>query len=189
MSTSNADNIEITIERTPNPNTVKLVANRKLLSSGAINFTDQKSATSSPLATRLFAIQGVKGVMFGTDFVSVTKSDESDWKDLHRAVVEAITDHLRKGLPVCDATGAVGCACGGDGDVVQQIRSILEKEIRPALAADGGDITFEGYENGVLRVKLRGACSGCPHAAATLRMGVEAHLRKKIPQIRQVVSV
>jgi Fe-S cluster biogenesis protein NfuA len=181
--------ISISLEWTPNPNTIKLLTNRTLLPSGAVNFTSADAAAPSQLARRLFDVSGVVGVMLGTNFVTLTKSDEGDWIELHQASVNVLNDHLSRGLPVYEGELPEAPAATDASQEVQLILSILDGEIRPAVAMDGGDITFERYEDGVLYLHMKGSCSGCPSSTATLRMGIEARLREVIPQLREVVSV
>jgi Fe-S cluster biogenesis protein NfuA len=185
----NNETVTISLEWTPNPNTIKLLTNRELLPRGAVNFTSVDAAGASPLAKRLFGIEAVTGVMLGTNFVTLTKSEEGDWIELHRLAVEILTDHLSKKLPVYEGELAEAHAGGGDDtEDVRLIKQILDSDIRPAVAMDGGDITFERYEDGVLFLHMKGSCQGCPSSTATLRMGIETRLREAIPSLREVVS-
>lgn len=181
--------ITISLEWTPNPNTIKLLTSRQLIPKGAVNFTDIEAAAPSPLGQRLLKINGVTGVMIGTNFVTLTKSEDGDWIELHRSAVETLNDHLAKDLPVYEGEIPEAPKNENDSEEVQVIRSILDSEIRPAVAMDGGDITFERYEDGVLYLHMKGACSGCPSSTATLRMGIETRLREAVPSLREVVSV
>lgn len=191
MNTQNAQEmIEVSLEFTPNPNTLKYVVNRTLLESGAANFPTKESAERSPLAKRLFAVLGVSGVMVGRNFVTVTKGNEGDWEGLNRGVNDILKDHLSKNLPVVDETLVTSGPTGqGTGVIEDKIREILDREIRPAVAMDGGDITFEKFENGVVYLYLQGSCSGCPSSTATLKMGIENRLKEAIPEVQEVVSV
>jgi Fe-S cluster biogenesis protein NfuA len=181
--------ITISLEWTPNPNTIKLLTSRQLIPKGAVNFVNLEAAAPSPLGKRLLGINGVVGVMIGTNFVTLTKSEEGDWIELHRAAVETLNDHLSKGLVVYEGEVPEAPRNENETEEVQTIRSILDAEIRPAVAMDGGDITFERYEEGVLYLHMKGACSGCPSSTATLRMGIETRLREAVPSLREVVSV
>jgi Fe-S cluster biogenesis protein NfuA len=184
------ETVTISLEWTPNPNTIKLLTNRELLPRGAVNFTSGDAAGASPLAKRLFGIEAVTGVMLGTNFVTLTKSEEGDWIELHRQAVEILTDHLAKKLPIYE--GNIEEAYSGDAndsEDVRIIKQILDTDIRPAVAMDGGDITFDRYEDGVLFLHMKGACSGCPSSTATLRMGIEARLRESLPALKEVVSI
>lgn len=183
-------NFDISLEFTPNPNTLKYVLNRELLERGAANFPNAAAAERSPLAKRLFKVSGVVGVMIGRDFVTVTKGAEGDWDTLNRGVNDVLVDHLTKGLPVVDESFfEKSQSSASDSEVENKIREILDNEIRPAVAMDGGDITFEKYENGVVYLYLQGACSGCPSSTMTLKMGIENRLKQVIPEVVEVVSV
>jgi Fe-S cluster biogenesis protein NfuA len=185
--------VNIQLEWTPNPSTLKYVVDTALLPRGAMNFVSKDvAAEKSPLAQRLFDIKGVMAVMLGTNFVTVTKGDEGEWDELNDGVMNAIDAHLTGGGVVVDpkvleAWQAEVPASGGD--IEARIREILEVEIRPAVAMDGGDITLDRYENGVVYVHMQGSCSGCPSSTATLRMGIETRLREAIPGIVEVVPV
>ncbi|MEW6055957.1 MAG: NifU family protein [Bdellovibrionota bacterium] len=190
-ATQNAnDRIDIGLEFTPNPNTLKYVVNRVLLESGAANFPNRQSAEKSLLAKRLFDVLGVAGVMIGRNFVTITKGQEGDWESLNKGVSEVLKDHLIQGLSIVDASFNGAAPTGqGDGSIENKIREILDRDIRPAVAMDGGDITFERYENGVVYLALQGSCSGCPSSTATLKMGIETRLKEAIPEVQEVVSV
>jgi len=185
------EKIFISLDFTPNPNTLKYQVNQELLSHGSLNVRSEKEAKlKSPLAFELFQIKGMSGVMLGRDFITITKSEESDWDAIHREVSEVITEHLanKKLIIYPEALNYLEHQ-GGDSEVEQKIKSILDHEIRPAVAMDGGDITFEKYENGIVYLYLQGACSGCPSSAATLKMGIEARLKEIIPEIQEVVAI
>ena len=185
--------VTIQLEWTPNPSTLKYVVDTALLPRGAMNFTTRELADEkSPLASKLFGIKGVHGVMLGTNFVTVTKGDEGEWDELNDGVMTTIDAHLTGGGVVVDPQVLADWANQGPasgGDIEARIREILEVEIRPAVAMDGGDITLDRYENGVVYVHMQGSCSGCPSSTATLRMGIEARLREAIPDIVEVVPV
>ena len=188
---SNApERLDISLEFTPNPNTLKYVVNRTLLERGAANFPNVASAEKSALAKRLFGVSGVAGVMIGKNFVTVTKGNDGDWEGLNRGVNEILNDHLSKGLSIIDEAALTSGPTGqGTGEIENKIRAILDAEIRPAVAMDGGDITFEKFENGVVYLYLQGSCSGCPSSTATLKMGIENRLKEAIPEVVEVVSV
>jgi Fe-S cluster biogenesis protein NfuA len=186
------ERIDISLEFTPNPNTLKYVVNRTLLERGAANFPNIESTERSPLAKRLFGIVGVAGVMVGKNFITVTKGEDGDWESLNRGVNEILKDHLEKGLTIVDeqlTSAAAGPTGQGTGAIEDKIRAILDAEIRPAVAMDGGDITFEKFENGTVYLYLQGSCSGCPSSTATLKMGIENRLKEAIPEVQEVVSV
>ena len=186
--------IEIFAEVTPNPNTLKFNVNRRLLESGSVDFPDAGKAKHSPLASALFQITHVIGVLVGTDFITVTKAPSADWSALAPPVVE----HIRRALNSDEkfasedshaSSGSKSSSNPQDLEIEKKIREILDNEIRPAVAMDGGDITFYGYENGVVTLHLQGSCSTCPSSIMTLKMGVENRLRSLIPQVKEVIQV
>lgn len=183
--------VYVSLEFTPNPNTLKYSVNRQLLDSGAVNLPRRQDAEAkSPLGLRLFEIPGIVGVMIGRDFVTVTKSEEGDWDVVHKNTSSIIERHLTDGLPVVNADALAQPAHkGGDSQVEQRIRAILDAEVRPAVAMDGGDITFDRYQDGVVYLYMQGSCSGCPSSTATLKMGIETRLKQEIPEIVEVVAV
>ena len=184
--------LEISAEMTPNPNTLKFNVNRVLVPSGSLNFPDRQSAKGSLIAERLFGIESVLGVMAGASFITVTKNPEVHWQ----TIVEEITRTIRAVLESGDPLFAQGApsptppsGTGSNGDIERRIREVLDNEIRPAVAMDGGDITFHGYENGVVTLHLQGSCSACPSSVMTLKMGVENRLKALIPEVREVIQV
>ena len=188
------NNFQINAEVTPNPNTLKFNVGRVLVESGSLNFPDKEKAKGVLLAESLFNIDNVLGVMVGTDFVTVTKRPESGWQTMAQPIIEKLKSLLSSGKALVPdgATASHGTAEGhaaGGGEVERKIREILDTEIRPAVAMDGGDITFYGYENGVVTLHLQGSCSHCPSSIMTLKMGVENRLKSLIPEIREVVQV
>ncbi len=182
----------IETETTPNPATLKFLPGRAVMEQGTANFTDADAATRSPLATRLFALDGVTGVFFGADFVSVSKDDGASWAQLKPAALGAIMEHFTSGqalltraeAPVPDVESD-----DEDGEVVAQIKELLETRVRPAVAQDGGDIVFEAYADGVVFLQMHGSCSGCPSSTATLKAGIENMLRHYIPEVVEVRAV
>ncbi|WNG39817.1 NifU family protein [Archangium violaceum] len=184
--------VNIQLEWTPNPSTLKYVVDRRLVSSGAVNVTSKQAAEEkSPLAVKLMDIKGVTAVMVGSNFVTVTKGDEGEWDELNDAVMATLDEHLSAGLPSVneEAIAAARVAAGASGSVETRIQEILDAEIRPAVAQDGGDITLDRFEEGIVYLHMRGACSGCPSSTATLKMGIESRLRELIPEVSEVVSV
>jgi len=176
-------------ERTPNPNSIMWVVGRPVLDGMAsAHFSEAPSPDVSPLAARLFAIDGVSVVFFASNFVTVTKREEADWGELAEPVAEAIEAGLTSGQPALGPAFAEQ-AEGGESGVVERIRDILEREVRPAVAMDGGDIVFAGFRNGIVEVHLHGSCSGCPSSAQTLKMGIEARLREAVPEVLGVVAL
>jgi Fe-S cluster biogenesis protein NfuA len=183
----------IQTESTPNPATLKFLPGQSVLDAGTADFPNAEAATSSPLARRVFAVDGVTGVFFGTDFVTVTKAEGVDWAHVKPAILGAIMEHYQSGAPVMDngATGEAGHTAhdGPDGDIVRQIKELLDTRVRPAVAQDGGDITFHGFDRGVVYLHMKGACAGCPSSTLTLKMGIENLLRHYIPEVTEVRPV
>lgn len=181
----------IQTEVTPNPATLKFLPGQVVMNAGTANFTTSDEATVSPLATSLFALDGVTGVFLGTDFVTVTKDAERDWEALKPFVLSAIMDHFTSGQPVI--VGNVGAETGAvspeDDEVTAQIKELIETRVRPAVAQDGGDIIFRAYEDGVVYLHMQGACSGCPSSTMTLRHGIENMLRYYVPEVTEVRPV
>ena len=180
----------IQTEATPNPSTLKFLPGKPVLESGTMEFRDREAAVQSPLASKLFDIAGVTGVFYGSDFVAVTK-DQSDWQHLKPAILGAIMEHYVSGAPlVADGAGADEVADEffdeSDADTVATIKELLETRIRPAVAGDGGDITFRGFRDGVVYLDMKGACSGCPSSTATLQHGIQNLLKHFLPDIVEV---
>lgn len=181
--------VNIQLEWTPNPNTLKYVVDRQLLPVGAVNFTEPgKAEELSPLAKKLFDVKGVVAVMIGTQFVTVTKGDEGEWDELNDGVMQALDSHLSAGEPIMSAEWKPATVEGG-GDVEQRIRAILDAEIRPAVAQDGGDVLLDRFEAGIAYLHMQGSCAGCPSSTMTLKMGIESRLRELVPEVQEVVSV
>ena len=179
----------IQTEATPNPATLKFIPGRPVLDEGAIEFRDQAESEGSPLAARLFEIEGVRGVFLGSDFISVTKGD-GEWQHLKPAILGAIMEHYLSGEAIT-AGGAPEADekeffAPEDEETVKTIKELLDTRVRPAVAQDGGDITFQGYRDGVVFLHMRGACAGCPSSTATLRHGIENLLRHFIPEVQEV---
>jgi Fe-S cluster biogenesis protein NfuA len=186
--------VNIQLEWTPNPSTLKYVVDRRLLSSGAVNLTSVQAAQEkSPLGFKLMGIQGVTAVMVGSNFVTVTKGDEGEWDELNDAVMATLDEHLGAGLPAVNeeaiAASRTQVGAGEGGSVEARIQDILDAEIRPAVAQDGGDITLDRFEEGIVYLHMKGSCAGCPSSTATLKMGIETRLRELIPEVTEVVSV
>ncbi len=188
----------IQTEETPNPATLKFLPGCPVTGGAPLDFSQAESAGRSPLAQRLFAEDGVTAVFLGSDFVTVTKRADKAWTVLKPVIVSAIMEHFVTGRPVLlESEGGGcghGCGCGGGGtdeddDIVFQIKELLEQRVRPAVAQDGGDITFERYENGVVYLRMRGSCSGCPSSVMTLKNGIENLLRHFIPEVQEVRAV
>jgi Fe-S cluster biogenesis protein NfuA len=183
----------IQTEQTPNPATLKFLPGQPVMpAAGTADFTDLEEAAVSPMATRLFQVEGVTGVFLGADFITVTKAEDQDWYLLKPAVLGAIMEHFLSGEPVIEA-GAEVVDAGGhapeDDAIVRQIRELIDTRVRPAVAQDGGDITFQGFERGVVYLHMRGACSGCPSSTITLKNGIENLLRYYVPEVVEVRPV
>lgn len=181
----------IQTEATPNPATLKFLPGREVLGAeDAIEFRDPAQSEGSPLATRLFEIEGISSVFLGSDFISVTK-DEGEWQHLKPAILGAIMEHYMSGEATTD-NGVSGQADAEeffepeDAETVSTIKELLDTRVRPAVAQDGGDITFQGYREGIVFLHMRGACSGCPSSTATLRHGIENLLKHFIPDVQEV---
>ena len=181
----------IQTEETPNPATLKFLPGREVAGTATADFPEPESAGRSPLAERLFAIDGITGVFLGADFVTVTKAADKEWYLLKPAVLGVIMEHFTAGRPVLleDTPAPDGNVTEEDSEVVAQIKELLDTRVRPAVAQDGGDIIFHAFEDGVVFLAMQGACSGCPSSTATLKMGIENMLRHYIPEVLEVRAV
>lgn len=184
----------IQTEATPNPATLKFIPGRLVLDGGTMEFANREAAARSPLAERLFGVAGVTGVFYGSDFITVTK-DSGDWQHLKPAILGAIMEHYMSGAPLLadgsEADDAVSDEADefyseADADTVAQIKDLIETRVRPAVANDGGDITFRGFKDGVVYLNMKGACSGCPSSTATLQHGIQNLLRHFVPDVVEV---
>jgi Fe-S cluster biogenesis protein NfuA len=183
----------IQTEATPNPATLKFLPGRSVLTDGTLDMPDREHAAQSPLAERLFEISGVGGVFLGSDFVTVTKVS-GEWQHLKPAILGAIMEHFMSGAPIvhADAQAPAGPEEffeAVDAETVATIKELIETRVRPAVAGDGGDITFRGYKEGVVYLAMKGSCSGCPSSTATLRHGIQNLLRHFIPEVTEVRPV
>ncbi|MDO5641329.1 MAG: NifU family protein [Paracoccus sp. (in: a-proteobacteria)] len=178
----------IQTETTPNPATLKFLPGRTVLDQGTADFTAAGDAGASPLASRIFGVDGVTGVFLGSDFVTVTKDEGVHWDHLKPALLGAIMEHYQSGAPVMEGAAQTAHAehHGEDGAIVEQIKELLDTRVRPAVAQDGGDITFHGFDRGVVYLHMQGACAGCPSSTMTLKMGIENLLRHYIPEVTEV---
>jgi Fe-S cluster biogenesis protein NfuA len=182
----------IQTESTPNPATLKFLPGQAVMSAGTADFPNAEAAAASPLARRVFEAGGVAGVFFGPDFVTVTKTEDADWSHIKPGILGAIMEHFQSGLPVIEGeAGSVGHAehSGPDSEIIVQIKELLDTRVRPAVAQDGGDITFHGFDRGVVYLHMQGACAGCPSSTMTLKMGIENLLRHYIPEVTEVRPV
>ncbi|MEA3264030.1 MAG: NifU family protein [Pseudomonadota bacterium] len=187
----------IETETTPNPATLKFLPGQEVMSAGTRDFRDEDEAAASPLAEALFSLGDVTGVFFGSNFVSVTAGEGTDWSALKPQVVAILLDHFVSQAPLFHAPSAGGIAVPAedeadygddpaDADVVAQIKELLETRIRPAVANDGGDIAYRGFREGVVYLSMQGACSGCPSSTATLKQGIEGLLKHYVPEVSEV---
>lgn len=179
----------IQTEATPNPATVKFLPGQTLIESGSYDFASSEEAMHAPLAQRLFALQGVARIFLGGDFISVSKSDDTDWVMLKPMVLTAIMEHLSTGQAVVNAEAMEDDSGEEDDEIVMQIKELLETRVRPAVMMDGGDIVFDRFEDGVVYLRMQGACAGCPSSTATLKMGVENMLKHFVPEVQEVRPV
>ena len=183
----------IQTESTPNPATLKFLPGQSVMDMGTADFPSADGASASPLAERIFAVEGTAGVFLGSDFVTVTKTDTVDWDHIKPALLGAIMEHFQSGAPVLSdgqtASVAEGDYHAADESIVVQIKELLDTRVRPAVAQDGGDITFHGFDRGIVYLHMKGACAGCPSSTLTLKMGIENLLRHYIPEVVEVRPV
>jgi len=180
--------VYVSLEFTPNPNTLKYSVNRKLLDKGAANFTKLADAQArSPLAAKLLGIDGISGVMLGKDFVTITKTENGDWDHVHKTASDTIEKHLTAGEAII--TGDEAAVTHISTEIELKIQKFLDDEVRPAVAMDGGDVTLDRFEAGIAYLSMQGSCSGCPSSAMTLKMGIETKLKEAIPEVIEVQQV
>ncbi len=184
----------IQTEATPNPATLKFLPGRPVLTHGTLDMRDQAAAAQSPLAERLFGIEGVAGVFFGSDFIAVTKA-QGEWQQLKPSILGAIMEHFMSDAPILRDEGAAPAGGddeffeAGDSETVATIKELIDTRVRPAVANDGGDITFKGFKDGIVYLHMKGACSGCPSSTATLRHGIQNLLRHFLPEVQEVRAI
>lgn len=189
----------IETERTPNPATLKFLPGRTVMDAGTRDFATPEEAEASPLADALFGLGDVTGVFFGRDFVSVTAAPGVDWAGLKGDVLAVLLDHFSANMPLFRPGSAAGISVPGDdasfgddpedADIVAQIRELIDTRVRPAVANDGGDIVYRGFDKGKVYLQMQGACSGCPSSTATLKQGIEQLLRHYVPEVTEVRAV
>lgn len=182
-------NVHVSAQVTPNPHTLKFMIDPPIQDSGIYNFTTKEEAQGSELPESLFEIDGIDGVMVGTNFVSVTKTNKFDWADLAEPIIETLKGVIGTKTNLIDTEKASTHQKSEDTEEILKIKNILDGEIRPAVAMDGGDITFHSYEDGILTLYLQGACQSCPSATLTLKMGIENRLKEEIPGLKEVVQL
>ena len=187
----------IQTEPTPNPLTLKFLPGRVVMEEGTAFFQNKSDCSNSPLASKLFSIEGVAGVFFGSDFVTITQEENSDWQILKPMILGAIMDHYNSGEQTIidseddsenDATTLTESA-NENSTIIKKIKELLDTRVRPAVAMDGGDIVFQGFEEGIVYLHMQGACSGCPSSTATLKMGIENMLKHYVPEVKEVRPV
>ena len=184
----------IQIEQTPNPQTLKFLPGKVVMDEGTAFFQSIDKTSNSPLAKRLFDVDGVTGVFFGSDFITITKNDSLDWQVMKPAILGSIMDHFNSGEPTTnneknDDGKKPLLENSNDSDIVKQIKELLDTRVRPAVAMDGGDIIYDSYKDGILYLHMQGACSGCPSSTATLKMGIENMLKRYVPDVKGVRTV
>ena len=188
--------ISIYTEMTPNPETLKFVANKLLYPGKSVDFQDEASAAPSPLATQLFAFPFVKAVFIASNFVTLTKTDDTeDWQDVIPAIKQFLKEYLEEGNVIINEeqlatrkTESTNMVLADDDDVVKRIKELLENYVKPAVEMDGGAIQFISYEDGVVNLMMQGSCSGCPSSMITLKAGIEGMMKRMIPEVKEVVA-
>ena len=181
----------IQVEPTPNPLTLKFLPGRNVIKEGTIFYQNESEVLNSPFAKRMFAVDGVKSVFFGNDFITITKDEDLDWQVLKPMVLGAITDHYDSGEETVIETPDLKKSeelneNHDDSDIVKQIKELLDTRVRPAVAMDGGDIVYQKFEKGIVYLHMQGACSGCPSSTATLKAGIENMLKHYVPEVKEV---
>ena len=183
--------MDIQTEFTPNPSSLKFLPGQAVMEKGTADFRNVEEAKRSPFALNLFKINGVEGVFFGSDFISITKSDNHEWQMLKPSISEAIIEYYKSGTAIMPQgeEDKTGTSNSKDSEAVIKIKDIIETKVRPAVAKDGGDITFQSFDNGIVYLQMKGSCSGCPSSTATLKAGIENVLKHYIPEVREVRPV
>lgn len=183
----------IETEVTPNPDTLKFLPGQVLLENGTANFTDPAAAENSPLAQAMFAVPSVTGVFIGYDFVTVSKNTEVEWGDLKPTILAALMQFFSSGAPILTVTDAQTSLAveedEADAEIIEQIKTLLDEKVRPAVAGDGGDIIYHGFKEGVVYLEMQGACAGCPSSTITLKHGIENLLKYYVPEVADVRAV
>ena len=182
----------IQTEETPNPATLKFLPGQTVLGTGTANFSEGDNAESSPLAKKLFGVDGVVGVFLGSDFITITKKEDFLWEHIKPALLGTIMDFFQSGEEISNAESGDSSHDihkGPDGEIVKKITELLDTRVRPAVAQDGGDITFQSFQEGVVYLHMQGACAGCPSSTMTLKMGIENLLKHYIPEVTEVRPV
>ena len=191
MNLENEVKMFIQTEETPNPLTLKFLPGREVLKNGSVDYRSEEEASNSPLASALFNVDGVVGVFFSDDFITISKRDDKDWQLMKPGILGVIMEHFTANKPIINPSERDNLDAAPqeeDDEIVSQIKELLYTRVRPAVAQDGGDIVFEGFNDGVVTVQMRGACAGCPSSTATLKMGIENMLRHYIPEVKEVIA-
>ena len=181
----------IQTEQTPNPQTLKFLPGKVVMEEGTAFFQNDQEATNSPFAKRLFGVEGVEGVFFGSDFITITKAQTVDWQVMKPLVLGSIMDHYNSGEAtlIKESKKKENKSLekdDNDTDIVKQIKELLDTRVRPAVAMDGGDIIYDSFKDGIVYLHMQGACSGCPSSTATLKMGIENMLKHYVPEVQEV---
>ncbi|MBW8309242.1 MAG: NifU family protein [Candidatus Paracaedibacteraceae bacterium] len=179
----------IQTEETPNPDSLKFIPGRVVLESGTASFNQGDDCGISPFARRLLSIDGIMGVFFGNDFITISKKADHDWYLLKPSIIGVIMEQFVSGLPILLDTPVTQSTSAEEDPIVEQIKELIDTRVRPAVAQDGGDILFHSFENGIVYLKMQGACSGCPSSTATLKSGIENMLRYYVPEVEEVRAV
>ncbi len=185
------ETLKITAMPTPNPNTIKFLLDIRFLEKGSIDFNIEEKAKGSALPEALFNVDGIEGVMIGINFVSITKADSAGWEKVLEPASDIIKDLCSSDKELFDPAlkEKAETTSSEDNDVIRKIKDVLDNEIRPAIAMDGGDCEFISYEDAILTLRMQGACSNCPSSVMTLKMGIENRLREEVPDLKEVVQV
>ena len=180
----------IQTEQTPNPQTLKFLPGKVVMTEGTAFFQNIEEASNSPFAKRLFSIENVEGVFFGSDFVTITKNESSDWQIMKPLILGSIMDHYNSNENTVETNKEKDNSSlktnEDDDDIVKQIKELLDTRVRPAVAMDGGDIVYNSFKDGIVYLHMQGACSGCPSSTATLKMGIENMLKHYVPEVQEV---
>ena len=179
----------IQTETTPNPATLKFLPGRTVMDRGTANFADASEADNSLLAQSLFATEGVLGVFLGSDFITVSKAPNKDWDVMKPLILGAIMEHFQSGRPVIETNERASAGADDESGVVGQIKELIDTRVRPAVAQDGGDIIYKGFQDGIVYLHMQGACAGCPSSSMTLKHGIENMLRYYVPEVQEVRAV
>ena len=183
--------MDIQTEITPNPSSLKFLPGKTVMEKGTADFRNVEEAKRSPFALNLFKIDGVEGVFFGSDFISITKNDNHEWQMLKPSISETIIEFYKSGAAIMlqEEEDKTGTSNTEDNEAVTKIKDIIETKVRPAVAKDGGDIIFQSFDKGIVYLHLQGSCSGCPSSTATLKTGIENMLKHYVPEVREVRPV